>query len=709
MSNNRVIVQLKPACSDGDPLHVPSPGSYSQIDPPTLYLEKIGQQWVQNQGNALPGVQYVLAALPAGYTLWQRPRPSDPRLFDKYLYGHPAQRKFDSPNRFYPHFEWLMNNSGNSIGCPCTVCCGSSGLLPKASPNSSKARISNTSSRRSSDASVTMQSGPSSVQQLQQLAIMPNPRPVVQLKGRPKKVPAGMDKANVDREGTPDIYRNLINKLRRHEHIDELIREPLSPDWRAEQERLPQLLENIKTQEQWMPRNGDIVLYIRDLPDAVNYIRNDGQLELYNEDKNKFFDVSQWKAGLVTETADGSTDRGQTNPSWSGIRVEAIPHPNDPDRSVSKQYKYVDLRQTWPFALWQVLLEHVHQEKWHATIKNALALASTVSLIGKHRFRGTWPNANIYCHGIYVGFEMLAVGDTIRLLPNKKTGPNICTDIMIIKSIRLKWTNLDKASDNDYDEGRPYNSEIWIYGSAYTSDPSRSDKAWHSDHTDLPQVAEGYSTWHPLHPVDKELAIPYSRILGRLYERDAIMKLLQLGSSKLPSLDIGRQAVTEARAYSRKHDNRIAEEPHATWYWGDNRADALNLRTINGLDVSKFDLERDVKDMRKKYRLLDAVASGQNLGDVKPDREVVPGGRGLRGFMAPKLPFRPVDSRATSTSGDSIETSSDSSISVSRKRMHIVDLPNDDEMEEEIRQHTKVIEDDRATISKKARVMVVID
>ena len=712
MPNNRVVVQLNPGCSDGDPLHIPPPGSHSQVNPPTLYLEKIAQQWMQNRGDAIPGVQYILAALPAGYTMWHRPRPSDPKLFDKYLYGHPSQKKFDSPNRFYPHFEHLMNNGGNSIGCPCTVCCGSAGVLPKASPNSSKARTSSTSSAGSSNASVTIQSRPSSSYKVQQFPIVPAPRPAAQHKGRPKKVSAGMDKANVDREGTPDVYRNLVNKLRKLEQLDETIREPLSPDWRAEQERLPKLLEDLKTQEQWIPRNGDIILYIRDLPDAFDFVRHDvtGELQLYDEQKDEFLDVPQWRAGLVTETSNGTAAAGKTNVSWSGIRVEPIPHPNDPDRSLSKQYKYVELRQTRPFILWQDLLNHIHQEKWHATVKNALALASTVSLVGKHRFRGMWPNANIYCHAIYVGFEMLTVGDTIRLLPNKKTGQDACTDIMTVKSIRLKWTNLDKASDNDYDEGRPYNSEIWIYGSAYTSDASRLNKAWFSDQVDLPKAAEEYSMWYALHPANKELAIPYSRVLGRLYERDAMTQLLQIDPSDA-SLDTGRQAVTEAREYSRKHDNRIAQEPNATWYWGDDRADALNLRTINGLDVSRFDPERDVKDMRKKYRLLDAIESGQNLGDVKPDREVMHGGRGLRGFMAPALPLRPVDSRATSISGASIDASSGSysNRSGSRKRTHIVDLFDDDEMEEEIRQHTKVVEDEGTTSTKKAKVMVVID
>ncbi|KAI4958020.1 hypothetical protein J4E86_005160 [Alternaria arbusti] len=671
----RVTVRLVPGCSDGDPLHVPPPGAHTQLDPPTLYLEKIGQQWMESRGEAKPGVQYSLEGLPFGYTLWHRPRPSKPSHFDKYLYGHPGKKAFDSPNRFFPHFLHLMNNNGNSIGCPCTLCSGSAGVLPKTSANSS------------------------------------------QHKGRPKKITPGLDTTNVDSEGTPDVYRNLIDKLRRHRDVDEPILEPLSPDWRAEQEHLPKFLDDIKTQDQWVPRTGDLVLYIRNMPDTVELGRDNttGELQLYDERRKQHLGVPQWAAGLVTEPATGTTvselvaSTQERNVSSIGVRVEPIPDPNESDKSLSKRHKYVLLRQTSPFMMWRDLLRRIPQEEWHDTVKNALALMSTLSLMGKYRFRGSWPNASIYCHGIYVGAEMLAVGDTVRLLPNKQSGQSGCTDVMSVKSIRLKWTNLDKASDNDYDEGRPYNSEIWIYGSAYTSDSSRSNKLWVTEHNvEAPRVANDYADWYPLHPADKELAIPYSRVLGRLHERDATAYFLKSAHDDLPGLDVGRQAVVEARAFARKHDNRIAQESDATWYWGDDRADALNLHTINGLDVSRYDLDRDVKDLRRKYRQLDGIASG----NAKPTGQDILGGRGLRTFMAPALPLRTSGTKAPSDSGSS---SIASASQASRKRTHIVDLDDEDDTEEddldeEIRERTKVVQDDRqGPMKKKAKVMVVID
>ncbi|KAF1946782.1 hypothetical protein EJ02DRAFT_450136 [Clathrospora elynae] len=690
MSSSRVVVRLRPG-SDGDATHVPKQDNHTQVDPPVLYLEKIGQQWMERRGDALPGVKYILESLPAGYTLWQRPRSTGARHMDRYLYGHPGSKPFDSPNRFYPHFEHLMDNAGNSMGCPCTVCRGGSGVLPKNPANGSRSISSAALSRP----------------------------PTVQSKGRSKMISAGLDMSCVDKEGTPDVYRNLIDKLSRHKCIDEVIQEPLSPDWRAEQEILPKLLDDLKSKEQWIPRTGDIVLFLRDLPDGVDFARHEvtGEYQLYDEKTEDFLGPPSWEAGLVAQTVQGATvadlteQVAKTNVIHSGVRVEPIPDPNDPDKSLSKRHKYVSLRQTRPFVLWKELLHHVPQEDWHPTIKNALTLTSTLSLMGKHRFRGTWPNANIHCHGMYLCFEMLAVGDTVRLLPKSKATQPWCTDVMVIKSIRLKWSGLDKASKNDYDDGRPYNSETWVYGVAYTSDASRSDKQWLSgSNVEPPKAAADYSEWYPLHPSDKEFAIPYSRVLGRLHERHAMAFFLNSDAENVPGLDAGREGLMEARAYSRTHDQRMAREVNATWFWGDNRAEALNLETINGRDITNYDQQRDIKDLRKKIKLLDSMANDENVrSGMKFVATGAPGNKELRGFMAPamgtlsgQVSSSPIPSVSGSSAGTGERSLGD------KKRTHVVDLSDDEGVEGEIRQHTRLTGEDRFT-QKKAKVSVVID
>jgi hypothetical protein len=171
----------------------------------------------------------------------------------------------------------------------------------------------------------------------------------------------------------------------------------------------------------------------------------------------------------------------------------------------------------------------------------------------------------------------------------------------------------------------------------------------------------------------------------------------------LPGLDVGRQGVSEARAYSRKHDQRIVQEPNATWYWGDHRAEALNLQTVNGLEVAKYDQERDVKEWRKKIKLIEAMTNEEPVKSAaRPMKD-------LRGFMAPSMDVLPVRTNGSRAPSSSAATSSNADGPVTgQRRSHIVDLGSD-EYDEKIRGQTQIVEEDQGMLRKKAKVMVVID
>lgn len=720
MAQNRTVVRIRPGHTDGDPLHTPTQGGrYVKVDPPIGYMEKIGDQWMEARGETKHGMKYILDALPNGYTLWQRPRPSDPKTFDKYLYGHPRHKYFDSPNRFFPHFQHLMENGGSSIGCPCTLCAGSAGVLPSSFSSSARGGRGSSSTPSKSGPKLSTAFTPAMAKRGRPSAV---PRatagaPAVQppttakgpsTQGRPKITGVGVDTTRVDEEGTPDIYRHLIDKLHRHKTLDEIIEEPLSADWRAEQRAIPKMLHTLRHQDQWIPRVGEITLFLRDLPSGTEIMRHEitGEYQMYNEDAEEFLGAPPWEAGLVGEVpaasvaiADLHRNDSDNSVIYSGVRIEPLPNPNDANKSMSKRYKYVSCRQTRPFVLWKKLLEHIPHEQWHPTVRNALTVTSTLSLLGRYRFRGTWPDATIYCHGIHLGSEFLVVGDTVRLLPSASKMQSRCTEIMVIKTIRLKWSNLDKASDNDYDEGRPYNTETFIYGTAYSSDPAAMNKEYLSqDNAEPPKAAAEYGSWYPLHSSTKELAIPFTRIAGRLYERDAMSFFLNSDPDERPGLDDGREGLLEARAYARNHDERISKEPGATWYWGDNRADALNLHTINGMEVAKYQDERDPQSMRKNLKVLNAIEKATSSTNVRPAESVTTPNRDLRRFMAPgttTLPERVRDLSITSSGAGS-----------SKKRPHIVNFSDDED--EEIRQQTKIVSDDHGTSSKKAKVAVVV-
>lgn len=703
---------------------------------------------MQARGDAQPGVKYVLESLPAGYTLWQRPRPKDPKHLDKYLYGHPGKKAFDSPNRFFPHFQHLMDE-GDSIGCPCTLCSGASGVLPKSSSTSARARgSSGTASIGSSRPSSSQSSDRVSSAPMQEFLLHPSqsesidplprsfasfstvsvPAPPMQHKGRSKLASTGMDTTRVDEEGTPDVYRNLINQLRRYKQVDEAIKEPLSMDWRTEQELLPELRRKVDGNAQWEPRVGDIVLYVRDLPDDVHILRYPitEDYRMYDEKEKQWLEQPVWEAGMVSQTPteeitiDDLCENGQKerNVTYSGVRVEPLPNVNSSDKSLSKRHKYIPVRHTRPFILWKQFL-HQHKE-WHPTILNAQAITTTLSLTGRYRFKGVWPEASIYCRSLYLGYEMLAVGDAVRLLPNAKLGQSVCTDILIIKSIRLKWSNLDMASGNDWDKGRPYNSAVHIFGAAYTSDPSRQNNEWLSD-SQSSQTTDDYGKWYPLHPPSKELAVPYSRIVGRLYERNTMALWLNAKSSEKNFLDAGREALLESREFARQHDNRISSQPDANWFWADSRAQALDLHTVNGLDVSPHDQLRDTKEWRKKIKIMEGLTTSKVVPTAKPTGALDPAVRSLRGFMAPALsdlPVRTQQSRVSNTTSasssvtDFSTTGASTAVGLSKKRpSHTVNLSSDedeDDENDEIRRATRIIADASSAQPKKARVQVAI-
>lgn len=752
----RVVVRLRPG-TDGDATHIPRAGTHEQLDPPKLYLEKIGDQWMQARGEAQPGVKYVLEGLPAGYTLWQRPRPKDPKHLDKYLYGHPARKAFDSPNRFFPHFQHLMDH-GDSIGCPCTLCSGSSGLLPKSMSTVSKARNSSgtasTASSRPSSSHSLSRAFPTASQAWPQPTPSPStfplsrpiPRsltasmstPSTQYKGHPKLISAGVDSSHVDEEGTPDVYRNLINKLRRHGRIDEAIEEPLSMDWRVEQELLPDLRRKAVENPQWAPRVGDIVIYVRDLPGDVHILQYPvmEDYRMYDEKVNQWLDQPIWEAGMISQvpmeevSINYLCENGQKedNVIYSGVRIEPLPDVNDPDKSFSKRHKYIPIRHTRPFVLWKHFLHQT--QNWHPTILNAQTITATMSLTGKHRFKGIWPEASIYNWAMYLGYEMLAVGDAVRLMPNTSHGQTTSTDILIVKSIRLRLSSLDKATENDWDEERPYNSAVWIYGAAYTSDPSRQNKEWVCN-PQSSKAGDEYGDWYPLHAPTKELAIPYSRVLGRLFERDAMALWLNAKAIDQDLLDAGREALTESREFARQHDRRISEYPDANWYWADSRAQALDLHTINGLDASSHDPLRNIKEWRKKIKIMEGMPTSKIVPAAKPNAAPGLGGRTLRGFMTPALsglpdlpdlPVRSQLSRVSNTTSGSSSTVSFSMMGecstpgLSRKRpSHVVDPSSEGEDEDEdhdvndeIRHTMRFVEDDNHTQVKRVRVQVAV-
>ncbi|KAL8844670.1 MAG: hypothetical protein Q9176_000770 [Flavoplaca citrina] len=98
-------------------------GDAKEVD----WRRKLGGMLIREIGGQdHPGSNYILAALPENYRLYERVK-SGPvsEITDAYLYGHPQGRKkrYRSPGDFFPHLLWLAtDDNGDPDNCSCKLC-----------------------------------------------------------------------------------------------------------------------------------------------------------------------------------------------------------------------------------------------------------------------------------------------------------------------------------------------------------------------------------------------------------------------------------------------------------------------------------------------------------------------------------------------------------------------------------------------------------
>lgn len=112
---------INPILSDADPSNRPPPDSgwieASQVEIDT-YEEKLRELWLANEGSEDQEIH-----IPGGYELFRRPRPKDRKTIDRKLWGHPNDKPFSSPIKFYEHMVYLIRSQqGMQEECDCECC-----------------------------------------------------------------------------------------------------------------------------------------------------------------------------------------------------------------------------------------------------------------------------------------------------------------------------------------------------------------------------------------------------------------------------------------------------------------------------------------------------------------------------------------------------------------------------------------------------------
>ena len=389
----------------------------------------------------------------------------------------------------------------------------------------------------------------------------------------------------------------------------------------------------------------------------------------------------KWLAGVVTQvptnpettshypppsTLPGGANNEIEGPSLnlSGFRIEPLPSINSTDKYLSKQHTYTQLRLIRPFAFWQLLLEGIPQSEWHISIHNAITASATVSLINREHFSGRWPNASIYSKGLFVGAECYWIGDTIRLLFDKPSAAaaalqeptaqyknNNPVIVMEIQQIITTFHNLHPEPSNNaiVTGNRCDRITLTLQGPIYTSTRKTSTSHLPVPRNDLSPPMQTYndtSWWHLTDPSEIH-SVSFLNILSRLYESDAVASCFpSLSKSVLLDSHLSNgEAVTHARAVAAATDERIldlsakddddddddddegAEERQKKkkkkkeWFWADCRAEALDLQTVNGLEVGLYDGEREPKVWREVLGVVDGWKERVDRGVVGNRRE----------------------------------------------------------------------------------------
>lgn len=661
------------------------------------FHEKVAELWIKDLPNGpQPDITYRLDRLPNGYAGFEKARP-DSKHVDRYIYGH-SNGQFRSLTEYYPHFKFLMDY-GNAFGCDCKLCAGG-GSRGKA---------------KASKPTGVGESRP--IRNIPQIVGSP---PMVKKSDRSdSEVPRPMKRRLVDMENTPDVYDILIEKLEvdRDIDIDEPIEERMSPDWRTSNSMSKSLWKSWQSLPRFAPRVGEIVVFVRALGESevIAWNQDNDAFQRFNVVTHEWLDHPDWEAGVITQLPEEPIMEcdllDDTNKekfvNESGFRIEPLSEIGSDRKPLTKQYKYVPLHLIRPFSLWSECMTGVERSNWHPSITHALTVANSFCLIGRYRFKGRWPNATVFCRGLYVGPELIMVGDTVTLSPHPADPQDTVTDVMLVTAIRLRFVNLDLDETGliSPPADAPYQTGLHISGKLFTLDPTRSfdgvgKMSIDPSSDDLPSGLGDYGQWYYVHDPKESnarLEIPFTRVLSRLHEasaskiwfRDVINPSLEhtkrAGASApaddgiASNISRGSEGVRQARRYSSVKDPRIRKDDGKSWFWADTRIEQLDLHEVNNRSVGIMDTERtkgQITKLRTALKAIDGKASAiaqHQAAKRQKDEEEDAKTRSVYGMVAASAHANTQVEIPDAGTGKEAE----------REGIEIVDLVDEEEEEEE--------------------------
>ena len=310
--------------------------------------------------------------------------------------------------------------------------------------------------------------------------------------------------------------------------------------------------------------------------------------------------------------------------------------PNSHIKDSQLRWSYLPLSHLRPFCFYRELLANTPKKEWDASISNALKTMSTFSLALPIKFVGAWPDAWILHGGIYLGSEIIMAGDAVRVAPSahspasEEAPQQKPTTVLIVSTVTLMLQGLDldpphhKLVTGDKCEnitvrfhGKLFSRESSPSSPAAAASVSQEQRGGDDDGgwTLPPSMRDEQGRndgWYPVSS-DKDTLhfVPLAIVLGRLYEPAAIFHYGLTSPTPLPppppptssqhnsrsgavfdanaidTATIGTEGVLKARAYARKHDERITAlgVDGGGWFWANDRVEGLGVEAFGEEDV----------------------------------------------------------------------------------------------------------------------------
>ena len=404
--------------------------------------------------------------------------------------------------------------------------------------------------------------------------------------------------------GIPDVYARIKERLRAGEHIDEPIVQSENLKWLATHDVLRRYLTELPQNHSFLPRAGELVLF---------YPRAHGELRWDDEARrDRFWDAQhacfdhapRWIAGVVAmvpprdqsitiddldavppeESPTGPEEEptvefrpqdgrrslegealpdmvrpSKTTPSY---KVEWFPNPTSHDKDFSWRSEYVPLNHLRPFRYFGRILGGTDWTAWHPTVSNAITAMATCAVTDKFHVRGAWPTVEFRCRGVWLGSELVVVGDTIDVVG---TGSGPSPGTMTVQTLVIH-----QAYGED---GREGSAELRLTGES-SATPGQS------------------------------LTVLLPDVIGRSHGLEA--QRAWFGEA----VDAAEQAeiMDQARQISAHEDSRRPNR--CPWYLADDRIEQLGLTRFNSKAVGR------AEPVRFSARYLERTLSVIRRGSV---------------------------------------------------------------------------------------------